>query len=110
MKQGKYISENERRRCKLMFFFPTWGSNYLLNGDKFLLEERLLVSAKKNKKRTIEEGSSSVAQDEGGAAHQANKQPHGGDPIATTSWRSVPIQAWGSVQPCRHLLWHACSS
>jgi hypothetical protein len=25
MKQGKYISEDERRMCKLMFLFPTWG-------------------------------------------------------------------------------------
>jgi hypothetical protein len=45
-------------------------------GDKIWLEERLLVMAKKNKKRRIvEEGSSFVAQDEGGAADEANKQP-----------------------------------
>jgi hypothetical protein len=25
MKQGKYISEDERRGCKLTFLFPTWG-------------------------------------------------------------------------------------
>jgi hypothetical protein len=37
------------------------------------LEEGLLVPAKKNKKgRIAEKGSSSIAQDEGGAAHQAN--------------------------------------
>jgi hypothetical protein len=57
------------------------------------------VSAKKNKKE-VKEGSSSVAQDEG-----LHIKTTWRDPIATTLWRrSVPIQAWGSGQPCRHLL------
>jgi hypothetical protein len=25
MKQAKYISGDERRRCEVMFLFPTWG-------------------------------------------------------------------------------------
>jgi hypothetical protein len=46
-----------------------------LNGYKICLEEGLLVPAKKKKGRIVEEGSSFVAQGEGGAAHEANKQP-----------------------------------
>jgi hypothetical protein len=36
---------------------------------------------KRLKRRIVEEGSSPVAQDEGGVAHQANKQPHGEIPL-----------------------------
>jgi hypothetical protein len=42
---------------------------------KNLLEEGFLVPTKKIKKEIVSEGSSSAAQDEGGAAHEANKQP-----------------------------------
>jgi hypothetical protein len=70
----------------------------LLNGGKIWLEESLLMSANKNEKRRIvEKGSSSVAQDEGGAAHQANKQPHGGIPFPPPYGYGVcQTQAWGN--------------
>jgi hypothetical protein len=45
------------------------------------------VPTKRNKRRIIvEEGSSSATQDEGGAAHQANKQPYGGIPMPPPSY------------------------
>jgi hypothetical protein len=76
-------SEDERRRYKLTKVnIPLPNERLRSFEDKIWFEERLLVTAKKNKKRRIvEEGSSSVARDEGGAAHQANKQPHGGIPL-----------------------------
>jgi hypothetical protein len=56
------------------------------------------------------EGSSSVAQDEGGAAHEANKQPWK-DSNATTIWRKYVKWKHGGVgKPHHHILHHICSS
>jgi hypothetical protein len=85
----------------------------LLNGDKNWLEEGLLLPAKKNKrKRIVEKGSSSATQDEGGVAHQANKQPHGGIPMPPPYGEYQCLNhimkcadvSGGVGQPYRHLL------
>jgi hypothetical protein len=87
-----------------------------LKGDKNWLEEEILVPTKKNKRGSIvEEGSSSSTQDEGGAAHQANKQPHGGIPMPPP-YGGIPTpqpyyevcrcKHGGVGQPCDHLLHH----
>jgi hypothetical protein len=50
------------------------------------------------KRRIVEEGSSSIAQD-GGAAHEANKQPHGGIPLLQPyegSMSNASMGEWGS--------------
>jgi hypothetical protein len=59
-----------------------------------LLEEGLLVSAKKNKRgRIIGEGSSTA---QAGSAQQNYVPAFGGIPAAPNYYGDVPMQAWGS--------------
>jgi hypothetical protein len=55
-----------------------------------------LCRQKRLKRRIVEEGSSSVAQDEGGAAHQANKHHMEGSRCHNHMKEVCQMQAWGS--------------
>ena len=50
------------------------GLNLFVEGRQNWLEEGFLVPVNK-RRRIVEEGSPFVAQNEGGATHEANKQP-----------------------------------
>jgi hypothetical protein len=81
MKQGKYISGDERggfKVAKLNSPLPDPRLRLFIQGKEDWLEEGLLVPARKNKRgRIVEEGSSS-AQEEG--AQQNYVPPYGGIP------------------------------
>jgi hypothetical protein len=69
MKQGKYISEDERggfKVAKVNLPLPDGRLRLFIQGKKDWLEEGLLMPARKNKKGKIVEEGSSAAQ-EGGA-------------------------------------------
>jgi hypothetical protein len=76
------------------------GLNLFVEGRQKLVRGRISCADKKRlKRRIVEEGSTSVAQDEGGAAHQANKQPHGGIPLPQPyegSMSNASMGEWGS--------------
>jgi hypothetical protein len=77
------------------------GLNLFVEGRQKLVRGRISCAGeiKKIKKEIVEEGSSSVAQDEGGAAHQANKQPHGGIPWPQPyegSMSNASMGEWGN--------------
>jgi hypothetical protein len=69
------------------------GPNLFVEGRQKLFRGR--ISCARLKRRIVEEGSSSLAQDEGGVAHQANKQPHGGIPLLQPYERSMSNASMG---------------
>jgi hypothetical protein len=103
MKQGKYISGDERggfKMSKVNLPLPDGRLRLFLEGKEDLLEEGLLVLAKKNKSGwTIGEGSSTTQE---GGAQQNYVPPFGGIPVPPSYYGDVPMQAWGVVQPCPH--------
>jgi hypothetical protein len=97
MKQGKYISGDERggfKVVKVNLPLPVARLRLFLEGKEDWLEEGLLVSAKKNKRGRIVGESSFVAQEEG--AQQNYVPPFGGIQAPPSYYGGVPMQAWGS--------------
>jgi hypothetical protein len=97
MKQGKYISGDERGGFKFVEVnLPLLDARLrlFLEGKKDWLEEGLLVSTKKNKRGRIVEEGSSAAQEEG--TQQNYVPPFGGIPPPPSCYGGVPMQAWGS--------------
>jgi hypothetical protein len=97
MKQGKYISGDERGGFKLVKVNLPLSDVRLrlfLEGKEDWLEEGLLVPTKKNKRGRIVEEGSSAAQKEG--AQQNYVPPFGGIPAPPSYYGGVPMQAWGS--------------
>jgi hypothetical protein len=96
MKQGKYISGDERggyKVIKVNFPLPDARLRLFLEGKEYWLEEGLFVSAKKNKRgRIIEEGSFAAQ----GGAQKNYVPPFGGIPAPPSYYGGVPMQAWGS--------------
>jgi hypothetical protein len=107
MKQGKYISGDERggfKVAKVNLPLPDARLRLFIQGKEDWLEEGLLVPTRKNKRgRIVEEGSSSAQ--EGGA--QQNYVPlYEGILTPPSYYGGPPMQAWGVVQPCPHqIMW-----
>jgi hypothetical protein len=97
MKQGKYISGDERggfNVAKVNLPLPNAGLRLFIQGKEDWLEEGLLVLARKNRRgRIVEEGSSSTQE---GDAQLNYVPPHGGIPTPPSYYRGPPMQAWGS--------------
>jgi hypothetical protein len=97
MKQGKYISGDERGGFKVAKVnLPLLDARLRLfiQGKEDWLEEGLLVPARKNKRgRIVEEGSSSAQE---GGAQQNYVPPYGGVPTPPSYYGGPPMQAWGS--------------
>jgi hypothetical protein len=87
MKQGKYISRDERggfNVVKVNLPLPDARLRLFLEVKEDWLEEGLLVPVKKNKRGRIVEESSSAAQEEG--AQQNYVPPFGGIPVELPRW------------------------
>jgi hypothetical protein len=97
MKQGKYISGDERggfKVAKVNLPLPDARLILFIQGKEDWLEERLLVPARKNKRgRIVEEGSSSAQE---GGAQQNYVPPYGGIPTPPSYYVGLPMQAWWS--------------
>jgi hypothetical protein len=96
MKQGKYISGDERggfKVAKVNLSLPDGRLRLFLEGREDWLEEGLLVPAKKNRGWTIGEGSSTAQE---GGAQQNYVLPFGGILVPPSYYSGVPMQAWGS--------------
>jgi hypothetical protein len=97
MKQGKYISGDERggfKVAKVNLPLPDARLRLFIQGKEDWLEEGLLVPTRKNKRGRIVEEESSSAQ-EGGA--QQNYVPmYGGLPTPPSYYTGPRMQAWGS--------------
>jgi hypothetical protein len=97
LKQGKYISGDERGGFKLANVnlpLPDAILRLFLEGKQDWLEEGLLVPAKKNKRgRITGEGSSANQED---SAPQNYVPPYGGIPVPPRYNGGVPMQAWES--------------
>jgi hypothetical protein len=97
MKQGKYISGDERGGFKVTKVnLPLLDARLRLfnQGKEDWLEEELLVPARKNKRGRIIEESSFVAQEEG--AQQNYVPPYGGISTPPSYYGGAPMQAWES--------------
>jgi hypothetical protein len=97
MKQGKYISGDERggfKVTKVNLPLPDGRLRLFLEGKEDWLEQGLLVPTKKNKRRRIIGEGSSTTQE--GGAQQNYRPPFGGIPAPTSYYGGVPMQAWGS--------------
>jgi hypothetical protein len=97
MKQGKYISGDERggfKVAKVNLPLPYEILRLFIQGKEDWLEEGLLVLARSNKRGSIIEESSSAAQEEG--AQQNYVPPYGGIPTPASYYGGPPMQAWGS--------------
>jgi hypothetical protein len=97
LKQGKYISGDERggfKLAKVNLPLPNARLRLFLEGEEDWLEEGLLVLVKKNKRgRIVEKGSSTVQE---GGAPQNYVPPYGGILVPPRYYGGVPMQAWGS--------------
>jgi hypothetical protein len=97
MKQGKYISGDERggfKVAKVNLPLSDARLRLFIQGKEDLLEEGLLVPVRKNKRgRVVEEGSSSTQE---GGAQQNSVPPYGGIPTPPSYYGGPPMQAWGS--------------
>jgi hypothetical protein len=96
MKQGKYISGDERggfKVAKVNLPIPDAVLRLFIQGKEDWLEEGLLVPSRKNKKGRIVEEGSSTAQ---GGAQQNYVPPYGGIPTPPSYYGGPPMQAWGS--------------
>jgi hypothetical protein len=97
MKQGKYISGDERggfKVAKVNLPLPDARLRLFIQEKEDWLEEGLLVPARKNKRgRIIEEGSSAAQE---GGAQQNFMPPYGGIPPLPSYYGGPPMQAWGS--------------
>jgi hypothetical protein len=100
MKQGKYISGDERGGFKVANVNlprPDARLRLFIQGKEDWLEEGLLEPTKKNKRgRIIEEGSSAAQE---GGAQQNYVPPFGGIPTPPSYYGGAPMQAWGSAMP-----------
>jgi hypothetical protein len=107
MKQGKYISGDERggfNVAKVNLPLPNARLRLFIQGKEDWLEEGLLVPARKNKIGSIVEEGSSSAQD--GGAQQNYVPPYGGIHTPPSYYRGPLMQALGVVQPCSHkIMW-----
>jgi hypothetical protein len=94
MKQGKYISGDERggfKVAKVNLPLPDARLRLFIQEKEDWLEEGLLVSARKNKRgRIIEEGSSAA---QGGGAQQNFVPPYGGILTPPSYYSGAPMQA-----------------
>jgi hypothetical protein len=97
MKQGKYISGDERggfKVAKVNLPLSDARLRLFIQGKEDLLEEGLPVPVRKNKRgRVVEEGSSSTQE---GGAQQNSVPPYGGIPTPPSYYGGPPMQAWGS--------------
>jgi hypothetical protein len=96
MKQGKYISGDERggfRVAKVNLPLPDARLRLFIQGKEYWLEEGLLVPARKNIRGRIVEGSSSAQE---GGAQQNYVPPYGGILTPPSYYGGPPMQAWGS--------------
>jgi hypothetical protein len=96
MKQGKYISRDERGGFKVANVnlpLPDERLRLFLEGEEDWLEEGLLVPAKKKRGMIIGEGFSTAQE---GGAQQNYVPPFGGIPAPPSYYGGVPMQAWGS--------------
>jgi hypothetical protein len=97
MKQGKYISGDERggfKVAKVNLPLPDARLRLFIQGKEDWLEEGLLVPARKNKRgRIVEEGSSSAQE---GGAQQNYVPPYGGILTPPSYYGGPPMQTWGS--------------
>jgi hypothetical protein len=91
MKQGKYISGDERggfKVAKVNLPLPDARLRLFIQGKEDWLEEGLLVLIRKNKRRRIVEGS--FATQEGGA-QQNYVPPYGGIPMLPSYYGGPPM-------------------
>jgi hypothetical protein len=97
LKQGKYISGDERRGfhvAKVNLLLPDPRLRLFIQGNEDWLEEGLLVLARKDKRgRIVEEGSSSAQE---GGAQQNYVPPFRGIPTPPSYYGGPSMQAWGS--------------
>jgi hypothetical protein len=97
MKQGKYISGDERggfNVAKLNLPLSDARLRLFIQGKEDWLEEGLLVPTRKNKKGRIVEEGSSLEQERG--AQQNYVPPYGGIPTLPSYYGGLPMQACGS--------------
>jgi hypothetical protein len=97
MKQGKYISGDERggfKVAKVNLPLPDARLRLFIQGKEDWLEEGLLVPARKNERGRIAEEGSSSAQE--GGAQQNYVPPYGGIPTPPSYYGGPLMQAWGS--------------
>jgi hypothetical protein len=107
MKQGKYISGDERggfKVDKVNLPLPDARLRLFIQGKEDWLEEGLLMPERKNKRgRIIEKGSSSAQE---GGAQQNYVPPYGGIPTPPSYYGGPPCKHGGVVQPCPHqIMW-----
>jgi hypothetical protein len=107
MKQGKYISGDERggfKVAKVNLPLSDPRLRLFIQGKEDLLEEGLLVPARKNKRgRIVEEGSSSAQE---GGAQQNYVPPYRGIPTPPSNYGGHQCKHGGVVQPCPHqIMW-----
>jgi hypothetical protein len=96
LKQGKYISRDERggfHVAKVNRSLPDSRLRLFIQGKEDWLEEGLLVPAKKNKRGIIVEGGSSYAQ--AGGAQPNYVPPFSGNPTPPSYYGGPQMQAWG---------------
>jgi hypothetical protein len=97
LKQGKYISGNDRggfHVAKVNLPLPDSRLRLFIQGKEDWLEEGLLVPAKKNKRGRIIEGSSSA---QAGGAQPNYVPPFGGIPTPPSYYGGPQMQAWGGA-------------
>jgi hypothetical protein len=96
MKQGKYISGDERggfHVAKVNLPLPDPRLRLFVQGKLDWLEEGLLIPARKNKRGRIVEEGTSYAQE--GSAQPNVVPPFGGIPTPPSYYGGPQMQAWG---------------
>jgi hypothetical protein len=109
MKQGKYISGDERggfKVAKVNLPLPDARLRLFIQGKEDWLEEGLLVLARKNKRGRIIEESSSTTQEED--AQQNYVPPYGGIPTPPKYYGGAPNASMGEW--CSHTPTKFCSA